>query len=207
VAYDNSARTARANETRTRLLTAAHASFLRIGYVATTIRGVADLADVSPETIYKTYGTKAALLKAAYDVTLAGDDRAVPMAERPEFDELRNAADPRVAAAAYGRLAGWLAIRTAPLLRVILASRSGNSDVEAFAATIDAERLTGATFTIRMWQSNGWLQPELTTDRATDILWTLNSPAVFLLLEERGWTSNDYQVWLSTTLLATVLAD
>jgi hypothetical protein len=37
--------------------------------------------------------------------------------------------------------------------------------------------------------------------RATDILWTINHPAVYhLLVVERGWSADDYQHWLEESL-------
>jgi len=38
---------------------------------------------VSPETIYKTFGSKTALIKDVYDVSLAGDDNPRALADRP----------------------------------------------------------------------------------------------------------------------------
>jgi hypothetical protein len=35
--------------------------------------------------------------------------------------------------------------------------------------------------------------------------WTLNSPAVWSLLKDRGWSDDDYAAWLAETLLRTVL--
>ena len=55
---------------------------------------------------------------------------------------------------------------------------------------------------------NGDLRARLTVARATDMLWTLNHPDVWLLLTgERGWTPNAYERWLAdsscTQLLGT----
>ncbi|HWI34402.1 MAG TPA: helix-turn-helix domain-containing protein, partial [Lapillicoccus sp.] len=66
------ARSARA--TRRRVIEAAHDLFLKQGFRATTIREVAERAGVSAETVYKGFGGKAGVLKAAYDVAMAGDD-------------------------------------------------------------------------------------------------------------------------------------
>jgi AcrR family transcriptional regulator len=49
---------------------------------------VARRAGVSTQTVYNAVGGKPALLRAVYDVTLAGDDHPVPIAERPAFREL-----------------------------------------------------------------------------------------------------------------------
>ena len=69
--------------TRQRVLGAARDLFLRRGFAGATIEAVAHRAGVSPQTVYNVVGGKAALLKAVYDVALAGDDEPVPMIERP----------------------------------------------------------------------------------------------------------------------------
>jgi hypothetical protein len=61
VAYNNSARQARAQQTRRAVLIAAALAFLEHGYAGTTIRGVAEAAGVSPETVYKTFRNKVTL--------------------------------------------------------------------------------------------------------------------------------------------------
>lgn len=207
MAYDNSGRAERARQTRARVIAAAGASFVESGYAATTIRGIAQDAGVSPETVYKTFRNKATLLKAVYDVALAGDGEPIPMSERPEFQAGRLAADPVAAAVAYGQRAGWLSERIAPLLRVVVASRGADPELDAFAATTDAERLVGATMAVTHWAEHGWLKAGLTPERARDTVWMLISPAVFLLLDERGWSLAEYAQWLADALLGTVLTD
>ena len=49
---------------------------------------------MSSETVQKGFGTKAALAKAVYDVTLVGDDEPVPLRERPEFVAIAAEPDP-----------------------------------------------------------------------------------------------------------------
>ena len=48
--------------------------------------------------------------------------------------------------------------------------------------------------------------PGLDVTRATDVLWTLNHPDVWLLLVgERGWTPERFEQWLGDTLTAQLL--
>ena len=69
--------------TRRRILDAAGRLFAERGYLGATLAEVAAAAGVSVQTLYNSIGSKATLLKAVYDVTLAGDDEPVPMRERP----------------------------------------------------------------------------------------------------------------------------
>src|ERR1051326_4112338 len=66
----------RAEATRRRIVEAAGSLFAERGYRATTIESIADAADVSVETIYKRFGNKAGLLKAAREVAVAGAPEA-----------------------------------------------------------------------------------------------------------------------------------
>jgi hypothetical protein len=44
------------------------------------------------------------------------------------------------------------------------------------------------------------LRPSLEVDRATDILWALNHPDVWLLLVgERGWAPEQWERWFADT--------
>ena len=207
MAYDNRARAQAARRTRARVIAAARELLLAHGYARTTIRAVATAADVSPETVYKTFGGKGGLLKAVYDVTMAGDDELVPMRDRPLFQALRAARDPGEAATAYAAIAGTVGDRVGPLLRIALTASGSDPDLAAFAEKIDAERLAGARMVVAAWELQGWLRKDLTTERAADIVWTLNSPSVHALLTRRSWDTPAYETWLSTTLCATVLAD
>jgi AcrR family transcriptional regulator len=203
--YDNSSRAAAAAATRTKVLAAARDAFLTQGYATTTIRGIAGAAGVSQETVYKRFGNKARLLKDAYDVAMAGDEDATPVGARPEAIAVREATDPEQAVAAYAALCRGLTGRAGGLMRVVAAARGGDPDLDAFVATVDAERLIGASMVAGLWAERGWLRPDLDVERARDVIWTLNSPDVWLLLTQRGWSPQDYESWIATGLRSMVL--
>lgn len=206
MAYDNSARAARARATRARVLAAARASFLDRGFAGTTIGLVADEAAVSPETIYKTFGSKAALLKAVYDVTLAGDDDEVPLAQRPEALAVLHAHSGEEAIAAYATLAQTISIRTDPLVRMIMGSRDTDATLMSFVDTIQQERRTGSALWVGHWHAAGWLRADLDVGRAADILWALNSYEPRWLLTDRGWSTDEFASWLTETLCQALLS-
>ncbi|WP_199520941.1 TetR/AcrR family transcriptional regulator [Jiangella anatolica] len=202
--YDNSLRTAAARATRARVLAAARTSFVERGFAGTTIRHVAQQAEVSQETIYKSFGGKAGLLKAVYDTSLAGDDEDVPLARRPEALAVLDAAGPAEAAAAYARLAQLISERVDPLVRVLLGSRDTDAALAAFARTIDGERRAGSAFWVGHWHAAGWLRADLDVERAADILWAVNSNEPRWLLSDRGWTADEIAAWLAGTIRHTL---
>jgi AcrR family transcriptional regulator len=194
--YDSSRRQETARSTRARIVAAAQSSFLAQGYGATTVRQVAEDAGVSQETIYKSFGAKAALLKAVYDLSLVGDDEDIPLSERPEAIAVRDAPSPGEAAAAYAELARIIASRIDPLLRVLHGAGDSDKALVEFARTTDRERHVGSEFYVRRWAQNGWLRGDITLEQATDTIWALNSAPTRWLLMDHGWTAAEYTCWL-----------
>ena len=204
MAYDNRQRQEAAQTTRARIIEAAKAGFLAHGFGGTTIRQLAEDAGVSQETIYKTFGGKAALLKSVYDVTLAGDDEDIPLAGRPEAIAVRDASSPAAAAASYAELAQLISRRIDPLLRVLLGARDTDRALAEFARTIDEERHVGSSFYVRQWERNGWLRDDITVDQAIDTVWALNSPQPRWLLLDHGWSDEQYTRWLAGLIRRTI---
>ncbi len=200
--YDSALRLAKTRQTRVRILDAARELFLADGYVGTTLDAVAARAEVSPQTVYNLVGSKATLLKAVYDVTLAGDDEPVPLVARPEFENVLEAPTARAALAAYAQVAELLWARIGPLVRVALAqAAAGDRDVRAFVETIEAERATGTHNIVRYFADRFGLRPGLTVVEGADIAWTLTSPDIVdRLVERRGWSWPRYREWLVDTV-------
>ena len=182
--------------------------FLEQGYTATTMSAVAAAAGVSVQTVYKAFGTKPALVKRLYDVTLAGDDEPVPLADRPEVKALYAEPDPRRYLMGYAHLGRLLIERLGPLLRVLSAgARSGDPDLRAFVDTINGERLVGTGMGARHLAELGALRDGLSVERARDAIWTLNSVEVWsLLTEQRGWSAQAYEEWVGRAMADAVLA-
>jgi AcrR family transcriptional regulator len=205
--YDNRNRAEQARRTRRRVVAAAHELLLEHGYAATALAGVAARAGVSVDTVYKAFGGKAGLTKAVYDSVLAGDDEPVAMADRPEFRAMIAEPDARRTIEQYARLARRLGERLGPLLDLLLAARGADPDLEAFAATIDRERLIGAEMFVHHLSETAKLHPDVDAERARDMLWTLNSPEVYLLLVvRRGWSADAYEGWLAAVLTDLLVA-
>ncbi len=189
--------------TRRRVIGTAERLLLANGWSGTTIRDVARHAEVSPETVYKAFGGKAALLKAVYDVRIAGDDAPVPIAEREGIARLKVAASPPEAADAWVAHALAILGRSAPLMALALGAQANEPELAEFVRTTDAERMVGATRTAEHWGRLGWLQ--VTVVDAADRIWLLGSPPTYLNLRALGWNRERQHAWLRESLLALVL--
>ena len=130
------------------------------GYRATKIAAIASRAGVSAESIYKSFGTKAALAKAVFDLALAGDDEPVPVAERPAMQMLREEPDVRRKIAMF---AAGLVHRLARSARVQILIRDGRHTDGSLAPVWDKlndEGLTGMTMLGRQLLETGQLRPD-----------------------------------------------
>jgi AcrR family transcriptional regulator len=205
--YDNTRRLAQARQTELAIVDAARRLFIADGYASTTIAGVARAAGVAPQTIYKAFGTKAALLKRVYDVTLVGDAEPVPLVDRPEFASVRDAADGPSLLRAYAHVGRVLSDRLGPLVTALLeGAAAGDPELRDFAATADRERLTGTLGVVTRLAELGELRAGLTIEQARDTLWTLNSAHVWrMLTRDRGWTGDEYEAWVADVATAALV--
>ena len=140
--------------------------------------------------MYKSFRGKAGLLKAVYDVTLAGDDEERTIAERPPSLAVAAAPTPAAAAAAYAVHARTLNGRAWPLLRTVLRPVAPARRSRSSPASPTPSGSSGRGSRSTRWDGHGWLRPGLSAERAQDIVWMMNSPAVLQLAEERGWTED-----------------
>jgi AcrR family transcriptional regulator len=206
--YTSQIRDEQSRLTRSRILDAARDLFLTRGYVGTTLDHVAAAAGVSVQTVYNAVGGKAAVLKAVYDVTLAGDDEPVPMVDRPAFRAMIAATDGRRCLQLYAVHGREISERVLPLLTAVLAqAATGDRDLRAFADTIENERAIGTRAAARHVADRFGLRPGLTVDDAAAILWTLTAPDVAdRLVNRRGWGWDRFAGWLGTTMGDALLA-
>lgn len=206
--YVSPARTEAARRTRARILDVAERELERGGFHAMTISALAKAAAVSPQTIYNSIGGgKAAVIKALYDVRLAGDDEPVPMAERPEMRRIAEQPDGASTLRAYIAAGRTLYERVGRLLGILLVDGPGaDADLRAFFETIERERRTGNTAIVTHVAAHFGLRPGLTTEQAVDMLWTATSFELADRLVRRcAWSLDAYEAWLGDVVVATLL--
>jgi len=204
--YDASGRREQAQARRRAVVVAARALFERDGFRPTTIAAVAERAGVSAESIYKGFGTKAALAKAVFDFVIAGDDEPVPVWQRSEADAIRAEPDVRRKLIMYTR---GLAARQQRSAKVQILIRDGAHTDESLAALwqqLLAERLTGMTMLGRHLIESGQLGKGVELDEVRDILWTYTAVELYeLLVLERGWPLDRYAEWIARAVTAALV--
>ena len=204
--YDASGRREQARARRRAVVVAARVLFERDGFRPTTIAAVAERAGVSAESIYKGFGTKAALAKAVFDLVVAGDDEPVPVWRRSEADAIRVEPDVRRKIVMYTR---GLAARQQRSAKVQILIRDGGHTDESLAALwrqLLAERLTGMTMLGRHLIESGQLGKGVELDEVRDILWTYTAVELYeLLVLGRGWPLDRYAEWIARAVTAALV--
>jgi len=205
--YDNSARLDAASLTRHRIIDATTTLLGEGGYAGLSVAAVASAAGVSPQTIYNAIGGKGALLKACYDITLAGDENDVPMSQRPEFLALGKASSAVEYLAGYAVWVRVLHERVAGIVGPILAlDAARDAGAAEFLTAIERERRVGSTHAMTRLIDRFGPPDGLTVEKAVDTCWTLNSPELYVRLVVRcGWTPDAFQTWLARQLQASLL--
>jgi AcrR family transcriptional regulator len=204
--YHSPRRTRQAAATRLEIVRAAQQLFERLGYAATTMAAIATEADVALKTVYLAFDTKPRLLRAVWDLALKGDDADAPVAERPWYVAVLEEPDPERKLRRLAQASCATKLRIAAVLRVIRDAAPSDEEIGALWALIQSDFHANQGAIIATLDKANDLAPGLDADHATDILWTLNHPDVWLLLVgERGWTPEQFETWLGDTAIDQLL--
>lgn len=196
--YHSPRRQEQAAATRRAILEAAQRLFERDGYPATTMEAVAAEAGVSLKTVYVAFDTKRGMLRSLWDLLLKADQDDAPVAERPWYREVMEEPDPQRQLRLNAHNARVVKLRIAGLLEVIRDAAPIDSDIAALWELIQSDFYANQREIVKVLHRKKALRAKLDVARATDILWTLNHPNVWLLLVgERGWTPDQYEQWLA----------
>jgi AcrR family transcriptional regulator len=183
-----------AQQTRAAVLGACRALFGERGWAATGVRDIAGAAGVSVETVYATLGGKVALLTAALDGAVAGDDDPIPLSERPWFLAMGEGGfDARVRTAAA--LITDIHVRTIGLQRALREGAGGEPALAELLATQEANRRmsTGEGMALVLRRPFG--------ARELDLFWAQTSPEVYdALVNRSGWSTEEYAAWVASLL-------
>lgn len=182
--------------------------FLSEGYATTTINAIAREADVSPQTIYSQFGTKAAIVKELLDVSIVGDEEPVPVADRPWFirifdDGINGHERLRRYASAVRRIYAG----AGGAFEIVRRGADGDPELAELWASNQAARRAVVTNILEVVLADSDLRPGVTHDEAVHLLWVLHGPEIFhLLTAQCGWSADRYEAWLADSFCEQVLA-
>jgi hypothetical protein len=157
--------------------------------------------------VYRLLSSKRGILKALLDVSIVGDDEAVPLADRPHVRSLFDDPDPKHQLAGFVGVAAQVNSRTAPIYRILVSAAASDPDAAALLDEQTRQRQEGQGLIARSLARAGALRPKLRERDAADIIHALMSPEVYgLLVIDRGWPSERYERWLTGILIDQLLS-
>jgi len=206
--YDNAARQARSDATRSRILEVARESITTRGYRATTIAEIARTADVHVDTIYELVGRKPDLLRELIERAISGTDRALAPSERGYVQAMGREPDPARKLAIYARAIREIHDRMAPLLLALGDAATTDDEAHEVWREISDRRARNMRHLVRDLGPDGTLRAGLSVDEAADVIWATASAELFVLFtQQRRWTPRAYERWLADTWSRLLLAE
>ncbi|MHA6619216.1 TetR family transcriptional regulator [Pseudonocardia sp. DLS-67] len=182
------ARAGRAQATRQRVVASATPLFVRDGYVETTMAGIAGAAGVAVQTLYLSFGSKAAVLEAAL---------AVEPDDQPN-EWLTGVRSEPAGPAALRRYVEHTAVqldRRYPLDAVLRAAAADPEPAELLVRTRRAALAVHAQAVDELAEKPGFTT-DISVQRATEITAALLSHETFgLLAVTQGWPLQDWTDW------------
>jgi AcrR family transcriptional regulator len=180
--------------------------FTERGYVGTSMDDIAAAAGVSRATVFSSVGGKAAILKAAYDIAIVGDDEPVPLPQRPWAIAVRNEPDPRRMIDAYAAMITDVSGRVAPIYEAMHGAAGADREVRELWDAMRAERRGGAAGFVGFIVARHALRIGVDRKRAGDVVWALIDPSMYhLLVTEMAWSPPQFRTWLAETLAGQLL--
>jgi AcrR family transcriptional regulator len=204
--YDSSSRKEAARLTRQSIIDAARRVFLDKGYAATTMPAIAQASGVALDTVYATVGKKPALFRLLIETAISGSATAVPTEERDYVQAIRTEPDAARKLRIYAAALRSIQERLAPLFRVLQGAAPLDPELAALWQSISQRRAKNMRLFAADLAATGRLRPHLPLAKAADIIWSMNSPEFYLLLvEQRGWSPQEFEDWLADAWIQLLL--
>jgi AcrR family transcriptional regulator len=197
-AYDSSSRKEAAKATRQSIFDAARRLFLERGYAGTTMPAIAQAAGVALDTVYATVGKKPTLFRLLIETAISGRDEAVPAEERDYVRAIRAEPDATRKLQVYAAALRTIQPRLAPLFQVLQAAAPLDPDLKTLWQEISQRRAANMRLLAKELAGTGRLRAGLSVPMVADIIWSMNSPEFYVLLvEQRGWSPEEFECWLA----------
>jgi len=191
----------RRRATRERIVQAAAALFVRDGYLATTMAGIAAEAGVAVQSLYLIFGSKLEILKAALDVAIVGDFEPVPLLEREWAMRFAETPDgPEAVRLLIGEVSRILG-RTYPIYAAVQAAAA--SEAGELLAENKRQRQEGNRVKAEELSRKPGFARSLTGAGAADVIYGLASEELYgLLVVDRGWSPEKWERWCADILIS-----
>ena len=195
-----------AQRTQATVLEAARRLLVGQGWARTTITAIAGEAGVSVETVYSVFGNKRTVLERLVEHAVRGDAPGVPLLDQAGPRRVANATDQRQQLRLFAKSICAILDRVAPLVAAARAAAEGEASIGDIYRTLHEGRRRNLMFVAEALLRNGPLRDNMGAQAATDCIFRLASPELFLLMRNvEGRSVDDIEAWLEESLAELLL--
>ncbi len=204
--YRSPVRDARAARNRRRILESARELFLADGYARTTVAAIAREAGVSDDLVFHLFKSKRGLLTEVLSFAVTGEVDGAVVLEQEGPRAVRDEPDQRRKIAMFAEDVSARVARARPVDDVMRSAAAVDPQVARMRERMQRARLRNLTVFVGWVADRGPLRAGVDVDQAAATVWTLTSPDVQrLLVDDLGWTLEQYAAWLRDTLESKLL--
>ena len=187
------------------MVEAAYDLITRQGFASTTVAQVAEAAGVAVQTVYFTFGSKAGLLREAFQFAVLGDDRVdLGPHEREWFGELLREPDLGRALTIAVDAMTTIIRRVVPLTPAVQ-MLGDDPDVAAWTAHSEELRRSGYARILSALAAKHPLRRGVDVDDAVTVLLTWVGPDAYrAMVLTHGWTDDTWREWTVRTTAETL---
>lgn len=157
-------------------------------------------------TVTAVFRTKPALLQALIQSTVRGDEAPVPLALRPEWQEMLDEPNPVRQLARYAAQVRRIHERTTDIFEIVRGAATADAELAELRRELGIRRLGDMRTVAESLQQKAALCPGMHVDEATDLLWALGSAEMFrMLVVDRSWPPQWYEHRLTRLLQEAIL--
>ena len=188
-----------AEETRRRIVAAARRLFAERGYTSTSIEAIAEDVGIAVRTVYAAFGNKIAILGAICDEWLRTANVITLVTAAVDAPE------PELVLGLLAQAARQQWESGGDILDLTQAAATVDSEIATLLRGWAAEREKAMGMAVKRISRH--LRPGMGLRRANAVLRALTAPSVYVsLVSDSGWTPQQYQDWLSASLVEQLLA-
>lgn len=187
--------------TKNRVLDAAEKLLGEKGFSAMTVAEIAKKAEVSAQTVYAVFSSKAGIIMATIEDRVLKDER-----NADAIKLLQTTNDPVLMLRSIAKLMRNIYANNTATFAAVYGARMVSRELASLESDLGEHRRERQKPIAATLYRSGKLLPELSEDDVRDILWMLTSREIYyLLVVSRGWSAARYEVQLYTMLVVSLL--
>ena len=199
--YVSPTRDQQALATKNRILDAAEKLLIEKGFAAMTVAEVAKQAEVSPQTVYAIFSSKAGIIMAAIEDRVLRDER-----NADAIKLLQTTDNPVLMLRSIAKLVRNIYENDTETFAAVYGARLVSRELASIEEELGERRREKQGPMVASLYASGKIFPNLSQEEVRDILWTFTSREIYyLFVVKRGWSPERYEVQLYTMLVASLL--